>query len=67
MGGKCGIGDRRGASRDGSDGKRRVGRRRRRCENNIKMFLQDMEWNDPAQDMDRWRILVNVLINFRVP
>jgi hypothetical protein len=26
-----------------------------------------MDWNDLAQDVDRWRILVNLLMNFRVP
>jgi len=67
MDGKCGIGDMRGASRDGSDGKRRLGRLRRKFENNIKMYLQDMDWNDLAPGMDRWRILVNVVTNFRVP
>jgi hypothetical protein len=56
MGGKCGTGDTIGASRvlvGISDGKRRLGRRRCRCENNIKMYLQHMNWNDLVQDMDR--------------
>jgi len=45
---------------------------RHRWENNIKMDLQevglgDMEWIDLAQDRDRWRALVNVVMNHRVP
>jgi len=44
---------------------------RHRWENNIKMDLQevglgDMEWIDLAQDRDRWRALVNVVMNLRV-
>jgi len=70
MSGKCGVGDRRGASKvlvGISDGKRRLGRCRRIFENNIKMYLLDMDWNDLVQHMDRWRILVDVVINFRFP
>jgi hypothetical protein len=45
---------------------------RRRCEDNIKMDLQEMgygamEWIDLALDRDRWRALVNTVINLRVP
>ena len=54
------------------DGKRPLGRPRRRWEVNIKMNLQEggcggMDWIDLAQDRDRWRALVNVLMNIRVP
>ena len=47
-------------------------RPRRRWEDNIKMFLQGLEfggmdWIDLAQDRDRWQVLVNALINLRVP
>jgi hypothetical protein len=48
-----------------------LGRPRRRWEDNIKMDLQevgwDMDWNDLAQDRDRWPALVNAVINIRVP
>ena len=53
-------------------GKRPLGRTRRRWEDNIKMVLQEelyrgMEWIELAQDMDRWRALVNAVMNRRVP
>ena len=48
------------------------GRPRRRWEDNIKMDLQEVEggcgdWNELAQDRDRWRALVSTVRNFRVP
>jgi len=54
------------------DGKRPLGRSRRRWENNIKMDLQQvgcggMDWIDLAQDKDRMRALVNAVMNLRVP
>ena len=42
-----------------------LGRPRRRCEDNIKMDLQD--WIDLAQDRDRWRVLGRAVMNLRVP
>jgi hypothetical protein len=53
------------------EGKRPLGRPRRRWEDNIKMDLQEvgcegMDWIDLAQDRDRWRALVNVVIKLRV-
>jgi len=51
------------------DGKRTVGRRRRRWEDNIKMDLQEVRGGgldciDLDQDRDRWRTLVNAVMNF---
>ena len=54
------------------DGKRPLGRPRRRWEDNIKMNLQEVgrgcgDWMRLAQDRDRWRALVSTVMNFRVP
>ena len=54
------------------EGKRPLGRPRRRWEDNIKMDLQEMgrgcgDWMELAQDRDRWRALVSMVMNFRVP
>jgi len=53
------------------EGKRPLGRPRRRWEDNIKKDLQDvgwgMDWTELAQDRDRWRALVRAVINIRVP
>ena len=53
-------------------GKRPLGRPRRRWEDNIKMDLQevgcgDMDWIELAQGRDRWGALVNAVMNLRVP
>jgi len=55
-----------------SEGKRPLGRPRRRWEDNIKMDFREvgcggMDWIEMAQDRDRWRALVNTVMNFRVP
>jgi len=53
------------------EGKRPLVRPRRRWEDNINMGLWEVEgggdWMDLAQDRDRWRALVNMVMNFRVP
>jgi hypothetical protein len=54
------------------EGKKSLGRPRRRWDDNIKMDLQEegcegMDWIDVAQDRDRWRALVNAVMNIRVP
>jgi len=50
------------------DGQRPLGKPRRRWWDNIKMALQEvgwagMDWNELAQDRDRWRALVNAVMN----
>jgi hypothetical protein len=50
----------------------RLGRPRRRWDDNIKMDLQEvgcggMDWIEVAQDRGRWRALVNSVINLQVP
>ena len=52
------------------EGKRLLGRPRRRWEDNIKMDLQEVgggggDWMELAQDRDRWRALVSTVMNFR--
>ena len=54
------------------EGNRPLGRPRRRWEDNIKMDLQEvgcrgMNWIDLAQDRDRWRAVVNAVMNLGVP
>ena len=55
-----------------SDRKRPLERPRRRWEDNIKMVLQEvgcvgMDWIELAHYSDRWRALVNTVMNLRVP
>jgi hypothetical protein len=54
------------------EGKRPLGRQRRRYVDNIKMDLRErgwdgMDWNDLAQGRDQWRALANTVINIWVP
>jgi hypothetical protein len=54
------------------EGKRPLGRPRHRWVDNIKMDLQEvgcggMDWIDLAQDRERWKALVNAVINIQVP
>ena len=67
------MGEGRGVHRvlvEKPEGKRPLGRPRRRWEDNIKMDLQEVggrgDWMELAQDRNRWRALVNTVMNFRV-
>jgi hypothetical protein len=69
------MGERRGVHRvlvGKPEGKRPLGRPRRRWENNIKMDLQEVvcgvvDCIELALDRDRWRALVNAVMNRRIP
>ena len=54
------------------EGKRPLGRLRRRWEDNIKMDLEEVgrgcgDWMELAQERKRWRALVSTVMNFGVP
>jgi hypothetical protein len=54
------------------EGKRPLGRPRRRWADNIKIDLREIGWGGMygvqlAEDRDQWRALVNTVMNFRVP
>jgi hypothetical protein len=54
-----------------TEGKRPLGRPRRRWEDNIKMYLQKegcgcMDWMELVQDRHKWRALVDAIMNLRV-
>jgi hypothetical protein len=76
MGRACSTtGERRNASRmlvGKPEGKRPLGRPRRRWEDNITMDLREIgwggiNWTDLARDRDQWRALVNMVMNVVVP
>jgi hypothetical protein len=54
------------------EGKRPLGRPRRRWVDNVKMDVREigwggMDWIDLAENRDQWRVLVNTLMNLRLP
>jgi hypothetical protein len=54
------------------EGKKPLGRQRRRWVDNIKIDLREIGWDgtdwiDLAQDRDQWRVLVNTAMKLRVP
>ena len=66
----AGMSEKRGVRKP--EGKRLLGRTRRRWVDNIRMDLQEvgcgyMDWIGLAQDRERWRTLVNAVMNLRVP
>jgi len=69
------MGERRAVNRvlvGKPEGKRPLGRTRRRREDNIKMELQEVgcgeiNWIELAQNRDSWPALVNAAMNLRVP
>jgi hypothetical protein len=69
------MGERRGAYRalvGKPEGRRPLGRSRRRWEDNIKMDLRQVgwggvDWIDLAQDRNRWRALVYTVMDLRLP
>jgi hypothetical protein len=76
MGGPCSTnGEKRNPYRllvGKPEGKRPVGRPRRRWVDNIRIYLGEVGWGDVdwinlAQDRNRWRDLVNSVLNPRVP
>jgi hypothetical protein len=76
MGGPCSTkGEKKNANRllvGKPEGKRPLGRPRRRWVYNIRMDLAEVGWSDVdwiglAQNRNRWRALVNSVLNLRVP
>jgi hypothetical protein len=69
------LGEKRNAYRilvGNPEGKRPLGRPRRRWVDNIKINLREIGWDggvwiDLAQDRDQWRALVKAVMNLRVP
>ena len=64
----AGMRDRRGAYGFGGehDGKKLLGRYGRLWEDNIKIDFQGVDWRSMVLDRDRWRDVVDVVMNYRV-
>jgi hypothetical protein len=68
------MGENRNAYRilvENPEGKRPIGRARRRWVDNIKIYLREigldgMDWIDLAKDRDQWRDVMNAVMNLRV-
>jgi len=55
-----------------SEGKRPLGRPRRRWEDDVRMYLMEIEWEridwiHLAQDRDQWQAFVNMVLNLQLP
>jgi hypothetical protein len=69
------VGEKRNAYKilvGNAEGKRPLGRPRRRWVDNIKMDLREIvsdgvDWIDLAQDWDQWRAVVNAVMKLRIP
>jgi hypothetical protein len=69
---KARVEEKRNALVGKPEGKRPLGRPKRRWVHNIRTNLGEVRWSDVdwiclAQDSNRWRALVNSVLNFRVP
>jgi hypothetical protein len=54
------------------EGKKPLGRPRRRWEDNIRIYLREIgwvciDWTDLVQERDQWKALVKKVMNFRGP
>jgi hypothetical protein len=50
-----------------TEGKRQLGRPRRRWDDLQEVGCRSMDWIELAKDRDKWQVLVNAIMNLRVP